>query len=1314
MSKYKHNKLKYCAILSAVALGLGFTTQSALAVDNWNDLKNGILNNETVSLDLDITAADTLTTTSSTDATLNGNGYTLSGTTTNYRLFSNYGNLNFNNIKLTNSGSIENKSSGTLTINNTTFGKRTGSGTVEDPYVYSDGNKLTNGGAIYNDNGTVNIASSNFYANSATNSGGAIYNIGSMTITDSAFAANASLIGGLGRGGAIYNASALTINGNSVFGGNIASNFGGAIYNDNGTISITDGEFYNNKTTGVNKDGGAIYNTGATSGLTISNSIFGKRTGSGTTEDPYVYSDGNETTRNGGAIFNNNTAVATITITDSQFYGNKANDGAAIYTLGPLTINGNSIFAGNEASNSGGAIYNDNGTISITDGEFYNNKTTGVNKDGGAIYNTGATSGLTISNSIFGKRTGSGTTEDPYVYSDGNETTRNGGAIFNNNTAVATITITDSQFYGNKANDGAAIYTLGPLTINGNSIFAGNEASNSGGAIYNRSNLTVNGSVFTSNTATGSGGAIYNDSGILSLTGAEFYNNKATAASKNGGAIYNTGETSGLTITNSIFGKRTGSGTTEDPYVYSDGNETTRRGGAINNNNAASFTITNSQFYGNKANDGGAIYNASGPLTINGNSVFAGNTATNVGGAVYTAGALTINDNAIFRDNISNNTAGAFYNAAAEVSITGAEFYNNQALAGGAIYNWGHTAKLTVENSIFGKRTGSGTTEDPYVYSDGNIATTSQGGAIFNSTNSEATIINSRFYGNSANNAGAVYNVGILTIRDNSVFDNNTSPAGAGAIYSSGILSISDTKFYNNKTTSAVANGGAVYVTGATSEAVISNSIFGSRSGSGTVEDPYVYSNGNQAGSGGGALCFQSNTTANTISGSKFYGNTATNGAAIYNQGILTIKGNSIFAGNTAATKGGAIYNAGTLNLIADSGNIEFTDNKANSVSNAIHTNGGTVNISADSDKSVIFNDRITSENATSIININNNATYNTGSIILNADMAGYLGAVNLFGGTLKLANSGTFFGAPATGINFAMSGASVLDLQNSKIDSIKFIGFTAADTPALKIDISPNTLTLDNLAITTGSGSIATNFNILNDLEILTPVELTVLSSVNNGISLSDFEDIIINTTDSMYRIKHSDNIGKILFATEIPDGLKAALMAAGTRSYAQTDEYLAYMNLPAMNKGTLNISGTGILNGNDAYSLFAVDSTSSADTWNLNINDVTIKNWTAVDGGALNIKGENSTVVIDNVTFDNNIATNVSGGAIYNDGGKLTITDSNFYKNTALGDTNQQGGAIYNTGATALLNISNSTFGKRTGAGTVEDPYVYSDGNE
>lgn len=125
---------------------------------------------------------------------------------------------------------------------------------------------------------------------------------------------------------------------------------------------------------------------------------------------------------------------------------------------------------------------------------------------------------------------------------------------------------------------------------------------------------------------------------------------------------------------------------------------------------------------------------------------------------------------------------------------------------------------------------------------------------------------------------------------------------------------------------------------------------------------------------------------------------------------------------------------------------------------------------------------------------------------------------------------------------------------------------------------------------------------------------------------------------------------------------------------TYTLSDEVYINKNL------TLNGNATTV-DGNSNTRLFYIDSGNT-----VNINDLTLVNGSAEDGGA--IYNNNSTVNIGNTTFSNNEAS--SGGAIYSEGSSasLTITNSTFTSNRAGSD----GGAIYNYDG--VDTITDSTF--------------------
>ena len=357
-------------------------------------------------------------------------------------------------------------------------------------------NEAQNGGAIYNNGGTANITNTNFSNNDATTSGGAIYagNGSTTSISGSTFENNTSN----GKGGAISNYGDLTVD-NSNFIGNVANDSGttttdgdgGAINHWNGTLTVTNSLFENNRATGSSSavpTGGAIR---AGSVTNIYNSDFNGNTA-------YTY---------GGAI---RMDVGGI-VDGSSFNANKAESGyggaiaiGADYssTLGELTVS-NSTFTGNSAGTGGGAIW-----------------TAGV---GTTVDITGSTFG--------GSDSG-----------DGN-TAQQGGAIYNS--ADATVNITDSTFTGNSAGtQGGAIYNLGTMDIvstasDSYTSFSSNTAAGSANDIYTEGTINFKGAgtTYVNSGIAGSEAAqiVKQDEGILNLKGSN--SNYLGSTTINGGSI---------------------------------------------------------------------------------------------------------------------------------------------------------------------------------------------------------------------------------------------------------------------------------------------------------------------------------------------------------------------------------------------------------------------------------------------------------------------------------------------------------------------------------------------------------------------------------------------------------------------------------------------------------------------------------------------------------------------------------------------------------------------------------------------------------
>jgi hypothetical protein len=200
---------------------------------------------------------------------------------------------------------------------------------------------------------------------------------------------------------------------------------------------------------------------------------------------------GNATDAGGGAIFNDG---GTLTVTNSTFTGNSATlallgfaAGGAIYTNGGTLTVADSTFTGNNAG-LGGALYINGGTVTVTGSTFADNDQTasatlarivgslrprpGPGLAGSAIYANRGT--VTVTNSTFAGNSGA---------------ISNGGGIVN---------VINSTFAGNRD----AISSGGGTVNVYNSTFAGNGISNGSGTVIVNSSTFAAGTIYNSAATT--------------------------------------------------------------------------------------------------------------------------------------------------------------------------------------------------------------------------------------------------------------------------------------------------------------------------------------------------------------------------------------------------------------------------------------------------------------------------------------------------------------------------------------------------------------------------------------------------------------------------------------------------------------------------------------------------------------------------------------------------------------------------------------------------------------------------------------------
>lgn len=287
-----------------------------------------------------------------------------------------------------------------------------------------------------------------------------------------------------------------------------------------------------------------------------------------------------------------------------------------------LKLNALAIVNGKCPLCDGGGVYNNGGTLTVTDSSFSGNTSFSY---GGGIHNHGGT--LTVTNSTF----------------SGNRAAGGGGVA---NAAGGAADVSNSTFSGNSASyAGAGMMSYGGSTLTVNSsIFSTNSADNIGGGIANfQGTLTVTNSSFSGNSAYTSGGGIENYQGTLTVTSSTLSGNNTTNIG--GGGIHNNGGS--LTVSNSTFS----------------GNSADNSGGGILNDFASTLTVSNSTFSGNSAIDsgGGIMSYGGGTLNIT-NSTFSGNSGMS-GGGIYSFSTTTLKNSIIANSPSGGNCGGNPFSA---------------------------------------------------------------------------------------------------------------------------------------------------------------------------------------------------------------------------------------------------------------------------------------------------------------------------------------------------------------------------------------------------------------------------------------------------------------------------------------------------------------------------------------------------------------------------------------------------------------------------------------------------------------------------
>ena len=888
-----------------------------------------------------------------------------------------------NNINNGNGGALYIDASSSCDVTNTKF-ERNGANGAGAIYISSSGNtikdstfinntaKWTGGGAIYAENtvSSTKIYNSTFEYNhmiETTSNGGAILYYGeSLDVQNSTFCYNTAINGGAiyssGSNSNFYNdtfkfnnatadygqsntgGGALWITGSDIvidkskFINNTASNYGGAFLSNRERMTVKNSEFYNN--TAAKAGAFDLYNGDNSK---ILNNTF--------TNNSAIYG--------GGALW---VSAQYATIDACNFTRNTADCGGAISFDQGNNMISNCNFVENSANASGGAIYNNQwGSNVILNTTFLRNTA----RNGGAVY-TGTNNAHVIDNSTF----------------IGNRATHNGGAVY----ILANLNNTGERFYSDyKLFSNYAVLDgqtqRETLSRNGwqsdtykyivDSYFEDN--------VDYLMNVTASVSglsaVITVNVPVGGKNGV-NIKVYYNLNGSEVSDGIISGGSKSGQSQISSNQyhydvIEGATLSNAIFFKND---------VLINGNITNAKlvDVIVERNGGSEKLVSGTVVYAdvntvwdfNKTQSGVITIN---DVTVNSATGKAPYTLYNLISGFYNVTASYQNDEYLYKENYTS-----FSITDSKGDFTILQGLIDRAIEGdGILYltrNYTFTERLDKTHmNITGKLTifGNGFS----IIADGHCR-------IFNITADDVVLDNITFEDgkNTTDKGGAIYWSGSNGTVSNSLFRNNTANIG-GAIYfnsSASNAKIINCTFYNNN---ATENGGAIDCNA--SRMNLTNTIFDSNNakyGAALCREinatgGFGYNNtfiANHAYVSGAALCWF-NATGIVIDTYYFYDNTAdVRGGAIYVgpgsekcQVInSTFKGNNVT--NTTGGYGGAIdwfvpqglvlgstfidnnaFNGGGIYVGSDSGNLNITNSTFEF--NSAEENGGAVNLASSS-----------------------------------------------------------------------------------------------------------------------------------------------------------------------------------------------------------------------------------------------------------------------------------------------------------------------------------------------------------------------------
>jgi hypothetical protein len=264
------------------------------------------------------------------------------------------------------------------------------------------------------------------------------------------------------------------LDGFAVMSGNASDDYGGGMYNYEGSPTVKHCAFSGNWAL----DGGGMYNGGSSSPL-VTDCTF---VGNSTFEGGY-----------GGGMYNDDSSP---TVTNCIFSGNSAGNGGGMYDDGGSPTVIGCTFSGNAAEYKGSGMFNFDSSPTVTGCTFSGNVAADFGGGMCNYYSDPKATDCTFSNNVA-------------LW---------GGGMYNDH---SNLTLMDCDFSRNLAEEAAGMYNglSNPTVANCN--FSENVASSSAGGMFNwESSPTVTNCIFSGNSADGGGGMynVYSSPTVMSCT----------------------------------------------------------------------------------------------------------------------------------------------------------------------------------------------------------------------------------------------------------------------------------------------------------------------------------------------------------------------------------------------------------------------------------------------------------------------------------------------------------------------------------------------------------------------------------------------------------------------------------------------------------------------------------------------------------------------------------------------------------------------------------------------------------------------------